>query len=476
MRGASHRAAAAAGLVGGLGLTAGLPPFGWWPLALAGSGLVAWAVRGRGWGGRALAGGAAGLAFLGPGLLWMAQFHAVGFTLAVVVEVTLFTAGVVAVPPRRWPALGFPAGLVLAEALRGVVPFGGVPIATLAQTQVGGPLAPASRLGGGLVVAALVGLAGVGLAGVGRRRAGLAGVGLASLALATVATVAGAGALAPRGRASGSIDVALVQGGGERGTRAADTPVGRVLDAHLAASRRLRPGDQDLVVWPEDVVDAAGQVTGTPTGRQLAGLARRLRATLVVGLVEGDGDGFRNLAVAWGPDGEVLDSYEKHQRVPFGEYIPLRSVLERVVDLGAVPRDARVGEGPGSLVTPAGDLGVALSYEVFFPRRLRDALAAGAEVVLVPTNASSFSTTQMPALELGAARLRALETGRVVLQAAPTGFSAVIGPDGEVRRRSHLGQRTILRAPVELRRGTTPYARLGDGPFVAAAAAALAGA
>jgi apolipoprotein N-acyltransferase len=72
----------------------------------------------------------------------------------------------------------------------------------------------------------------------------------------------------------------------------------------------------------------------------------------------------------------------------------------------------------------------------------------------------------MPALELGAARMRAIETGRDVLQAAPTGFSAVVDHRGTVRQRTNLGDREVLTATVERRSGNTLYTRLGDGPFV----------
>jgi len=159
--------------------------------------------------------------------------------------------------------------------------------------------------------------------------------------------------------------------------------------------------------------------------------------------------------------------------VPFGEYIPFRSLVERVADVSAVPRDMRPGEGPGLLETDAGDLGVVISFEVFFARRARDAMVNGAEVLLVPTNASSYSSTQMPALELGAARLRAVETGRDVLQAAPTGFSGVVDHRGGVDEVSDLGRRQVLTATVERRSGDTIYTRLGDGPFVVLAALAL---
>ena len=462
--------AAGTALGGGLLLTAGLPPFGWWPLALAGAGILAAVLRGRTPAGRLAVGAAAGVGFLGPGLLWMTEFHLAGFVLAVVLQVVLFALGPAAVPGNRGQALALPAALVLVEAFRSVWPFGGVPIGTLAQTQVGGPLAFASRLGGGLLVAALVGVAGVSLAAVGRRAWAAGGAGAAVVVALVVA-----GLVAPSGRDVGAIDVVVVQGGGPRGLRAVDNPSARGLEAALEATEKLPPGI-DLVVWPENAVTVEGEVAASPEDETVGAAARRLGTTLVAGVVEREGDRFRNLAVAWGPDGRLIDRYEKNQRVPFGEYVPWRSLVGRFADLRVVPRDARIGEGPGLLATPAGDLGVVISYEVFFPRRARAAVGAGGEVLLVPTNASSYPTTQMPALELAAARLRALETGRVVVQAAPTGFSAFVGPDGAVRQQSDLGAPAVLTARVERRTGATPYTRAGDIPFVAVAGATLAGA
>ena len=350
--------------------------------------------------GRAAVGAATGIGFLAPGLFWMSEFSAPGYVLAVLVETALFTLGAMAVPPGRWRVVGLPAALLLAEALRGRWPFGGVPIATLAETQVGGPLAFVARLGGPLLIAAVVGLVGAALAAsVRNRRPALA-------AGAVVAVVAVLAAVAPHGRADGTLDAVLVQGGGERGTRADDTPDDVVFQRHLEASAGISPG-HDLVLWPEDVVEVhGGDIADSEEGEALSALARSLETTLVAGVVTTVGDRFVNESVAWGPDGRIVDRYVKNQRVPFGEYIPLRSLVERLADVSAVPRDATVGTRPGLL---GGRLGVVISYEVFFPRRARDALRAGAEVLLVPTNASTFSTTQMPALELGAARMRAVE-------------------------------------------------------------------
>ena len=458
------------GLVAGLLLTLGLPPFGWWPLALLGVGLLSFTLQGLPWRRRALVGLATGIGFLAPGLWWMTEFSLPGWALAMLLEAAIVTAAVALVPPGRRQLLGLPAVLVLADIFRSHWPFGGVPIALVAETQIGGPLLEAARIGGGLLVTALVGIAGASLAALAARRwrRALGGVAL-------VLVVAGFGVIAPDGRATGELRAAVVQAGGDRGTRAIDTPEGQVFEAHLEATD-LVPEGVDLILWPEDVVDVEGDVLATREGDALGAVAALHEATLVAGVVSGDGDAFRNVARAWRPDGRPGDVYEKNQRVPFGEYIPFRSLVESLADVSAVPRDMAVGEGPGILATEAGDLGVVISYEVFFARRARDAMAAGGEVLLVPTNATSYSTTQMPALELGAARMRAIETGRDVLQAAPTGFSAVVDHRGEVLQRTDLGRRQVLDATVERRTGDTIYTRLGNGPFVLAALVALAAA
>jgi apolipoprotein N-acyltransferase len=116
---------------------------------------------------------------------------------------------------------------------------------------------------------------------------------------------------------------------------------------------------------------------------------------------------------------------------------------------------------------------VVISYEVLFADRVREAVTAGGRIVLVPTNAASYPTEEVPAIEVAAARLRAREFGRTVLQAAPTGYSAVVLPDGQVVAQTALGAPGLLRENVPLHTGLTPYAQLGDLPFIALAVLAL---
>ncbi len=479
MTGAKERGAVAAvGLFAGVLMAASLPPWGWWPLAPVGAAGLALSAAGRPWSLRLLAGAAAGLGLFGPGLWWMIQFSGPGYVVTTLLEAAIVGLAMVAVPAGRGRGPAFPAALVLAAALGGHWPFGGLPLAGIALGQAGGALAPAARLGGHLLLVGMVGALGAALAAVVERgrRPGVRRVFVPLAVVAGVVAVAVAGAVSPVGSARGTVRVAAVQGGGQRGLRAIYVDPQVPLDAHLAAAAGVaRP--VDVVVFPENVVTVDGPLAGSTQDMAMADVARTLDATVVAGVVTDAGpDRFHNAAVAWAPDGPVVATYEKVHRVPFGEYVPLRRIINHLADLSAVPRDAIAGRGPGILATPAGRMGVMISYEVFFADRARAAVRAGAEVLLVPTNASSYTTSQVPAQELAAARLRATETGRDVVQAAPTGFTAVVDAHGRVLRRSRLGSPAVISATVTRRRGQTLAVRLGDGPLVVTAVVALAAA
>jgi apolipoprotein N-acyltransferase len=138
-------------------------------------------------------------------------------------------------------------------------------------------------------------------------------------------------------------------------------------------------------------------------------------------------------------------------------------------------RDAIVGRGEAVLDTPAGAFGVVISWEVFFPDRARDAIGNGGQVLLNPTNGSSFSGTQVQAQQVASSQLRAIETGRWVLQAAPTGFSAIVTPGGRVVDRTGVSEQAVLHGTVELRTGRTWAVTVGDVLPIGLAVVSLAG-
>ncbi len=470
-------------LGGGVLVALSLPPFGLWPLAFFGVALLAWALRDSSIGGRAAAGFLAGVGQFAIGLAWADKFTFLGYGALIVLHSAMFAVACVLVPhgPARVPALA--ALLTLAEWVRERWPFGGVPPGGIALGQVSGPLVGTARIGGTVLLVAVTYLAGAALGDLavtwlrGRRRYGGAhdqGLIGCCVSLAVVVALAIWGAFAPDGGPPvRTLRVAIVQGGGRRGLSDLQVPASVVYAAALRATMTVRP-PVDLVLWPEDVVALGQPLEGSPQAAQLSEIARVLHATLVAGITEPVGTTrFRNEIVAYSPSGALVAVFEKVHRVPFGEYVPWRPFFSHLANLGAIPRDAIAGHGSGMIATPVGPLAVLVSYEVFFPDRGRSGVRAGGQLIVLPTNTSSYSSEQAPSQEAAASRLQAIEEGRDLLQAAPTGYSAVVDNHGDVLRQTRLSVSAVLRATVPLRDGATLYERAGDVPTVSLALSAV---
>ena len=74
----------------------------------------------------------------------------------------------------------------------------------------------------------------------------------------------------------------------------------------------------------------------------------------------------------------------------------------------------------------------------------------------------------MQTQQVASSRLRAVENGRWVVQAAPTGFTAVVDADGTVLERTSISEQRVVYTDIELRTGHTWYTDIGDGPIIVA--------
>ena len=507
-----------------------LPPVGYWPMAIIGVAGLAWALRGQTLRSRLWLGMLTGSAQFLISLAWAIKFNLAGYIVLSLVEGLFIAVACALVPPGRGRLPALAGALTLAEWGRQSWPFGGLPLGGLALGQATGPLAYVARIGGVLLVVGVAGLAGAAVGGFlpwspATRRVRRAvdsslerettarfdpsptqaaprnptsldvdpptppspspspsprhaahSLAAATLAAAAAIALTIAGYLAPSGGTPiRRLQVSIVQGGGRRGLDQLQVPVSEVLNAALKETAHVPPGT-NLVLWPEDVVALQAPLVGSSTEQVLAGIARRDHATFIAGVTYPVGATvFRNEVVAFGPDGKLDATFEKVHRVPFGEYVPARSFFEHLANLEDIPRDAIPGHGSGEISTPAGKFGVLVSFEVFFTGRGRSGVRAGGQLILVPTNTSSYTDGQAPSQEIAASEFQAIEEGRYVLQAAPTGYSAVISNDGKVASQSGLSVAAVLNANVPLLGGSTWYERFGDTPVLIAALALLAG-
>ena len=465
-----------------------LPPWGFWPLAFVGVALFEVSLgehpsRGQ----RAARVWLFGAAWLFPGMGWMWFLTSPGYLVAASLFAGLHALAAVCSPTGPWRTIGRPAAHALVESIRLIVPFGGVPLASLAIGQSAGPLIGVARVGGVILLTWLVFQLGFALAGPSPYVPAIARRGRATqwhgavgfLAVIVVVVLA---AVAPSGTATGeSLRVAVVQGGGPQGTHAIHTDSRLVVERALAATRTIEPGSVDLVVWPENIIDVPVFI-GSRELTEVVAEARRIGAPFAVGITEDvppTADrpigSFLNAQVVVSPDGTVTSRYDKVRRVPFGEYMPMRDLLAAFgAPVDQVPRDAIAGTGPAVLTLPGGQrLGVVISWEVFFGDRVRDGIDHGGQVIVNPTNGSSYTGTILQSQQVASSRLRAIESGRWVVQAAPTGFSAFVSDDGHVFDRTAVSEQRVITHVVPLRTGRTWYVALGDWPFRAVLTATL---
>jgi apolipoprotein N-acyltransferase len=249
-------------------------------------------------------------------------------------------------------------------------------------------------------------------------------------------------------------------------------PSSLVTARHLEATASIAPDPElDLVLWPENTIDVVSIEESDLLG-EIAAEATRLGVPIAVGITEDtdDRERFSNAQVVVAPNGEIVGRYDKVRRVPFGEYVPLRGALEAIgAPVDRIGRDAVAGTGPAYVELPDGvGLAVVISWEVFFGGRAREGVREGGLAILNPTNGASYTGTIVQTQQVASSRLRSIENGRWTVQAAPTGFTAVVDADGTVLERSAISERTILFADVELRDGFTWYTNVGDAPVILA--------
>ena len=482
-------------IVAGLALCVSFPPFGWWYLAIAAFGSLAWVLtretttRAGGFG----YGFLFGLAFYLPLLPWISGLVGAFPWIMLSVVQALFPGlfGLAAVGVRRlsgWP-FWFAGLWATQEWLKSSVPFGGFPWGVVGFSQTDGPLLSIAQLGGAPLLSFAVALIGFSLAAItfevvkwwrhsddGQKAPPpavvLPGVCISAVLLAT--------ALAwPHVRQSGfgagddpTITVAAVQGNVPRLGLEFNAQRRAVLDNHVRETIQLsedvhagRAPQPMVVIWPENSSDI--DPLANPDARdQIAVAAAAIKAPILVGAVVAapgyspDNPVSTNSVMVWNPVTGPADRHDKKIVQPFGEYLPWRSFFSHLSKYADRAGYFVPGNGTG-VVTAAGvPIGVTTCWEVIFDRAARESVQNGAQLLTVPTNNATF-TQPMSEQQLAFGRLRAVEHDRYVVVAATTGISAIIAPDGRELASTAFFEPGYLDMQVRLKTQLTPATRWG---------------
>ena len=192
--------------------------------------------------------------------------------------------------------------------------------------------------------------------------------------------------------------------------------------------------------------------------------ARAFHAYLLFNSTTSDELGYYNSALLLNPNGEMVYRYQKSHLVPFGEYLPLSSLLGNLPALVAEVSSFRAG--PAGEVGKVDDVrfGTLICFEGTFPELARLAVNQGAMVLVQITNDGWFGKTAAPAQHLQIAAVRAIETRRHLIRAANTGYSAFITPWGDIEERTGLFEEAEIVRTIRPITDTTPFLLFGYWP------------
>jgi apolipoprotein N-acyltransferase len=241
------------------------------------------------------------------------------------------------------------------------------------------------------------------------------------------------------------------------------------------------PGTRRLVLWPESGIpdllrDGYPQryydrmtVLGSPAyararlGRLIGPGSLLLSGTMDLEIADGQAIAAYNSVTALDASGAIVASYRKAHLVPYGEYLPMREVLEPLGAARLVPGaiDFWPGPGPRTLdLGPWGKAGVQVCYEIVFSGQVVDRHDRP-DYIFNPSNDGWFGPSGPPQ-HLAQARLRAIEEGLPILRATTTGISAVIDARGVVRAYVPMHRAARLDGLVPPAAPPTLFARLGN--------------
>lgn len=230
---------------------------------------------------------------------------------------------------------------------------------------------------------------------------------------------------------------------------------------HLAETEamadRVRDGEvprPDLVVWPE----SSTSITGTD--EEVARAVDAVDAPFLIGAYLTDGTETENAIVTWNPESGPGDHYAKQELVPFGERVPLRPLSEYLTPFTALA-DLTPGTEPAVLDIAGTRVAVGICYEAAYDWVVREGVAGGGRLIVIPTNNAWYGRGEMTYQHLAMARLRAVEHGRATAVAALSGVSALVRPDGSLITTSDMYTTTSLVEQLPLRTDATVATRWG---------------
>jgi apolipoprotein N-acyltransferase len=271
------------------------------------------------------------------------------------------------------------------------------------------------------------------------------------------------------------VRVAVLQGNIEQEEKWNPANREAITDRYLTMTRQALGQGARFIMWPESATPLPFE-QDILAGAAIRRLAVESQATLLIGsdqvepiktatAADKEKARYYNAAFLVRTDGRVAAIYRKMHLVPFGEYVPLQSVLFFAGPIiGAVADFSSFTPGDLPVLLPVGDhlASTAICYEVIYPDLIRRFVRDGSELLTTITNDAWYGRSSAAYQHWDQASMRAIEEGRYLARAANTGISGFVDPYGRVMAKTALFEPAVVVQDVRFLKVRTVYNRIGD--------------
>jgi len=400
-------------------------------------------------------------AFNAAGLIWSNKYVGVAPWIALVLLQTLFF-----LPLGFLKRLGeywyfyLPVAFLALEELRSRFPFGGFGWLRIGFSQVDAPYVRLASVGGVSLLSLATLLLGIAAFQLARR-----GSGLTLPIIAITLTLSGIFVF-PNNSPRPTFQVLAVQGSVPKLGLDFNERATEVFYLHLTATEKaLAKGKKPaLIIWPENSVDV-DPFNNPKVGTAITELVDKNDVPLIIGAVLRTDGKLQNASILFEPEIGATTSYVKRHLTPFGEVMPLRSILTFFSDLPNKVEDFTAGKSP--VIHQVGQAKIApiICFELIDDRLIQSS-AGSSNLFVVQTNSATFANTAQSAQQLAITRIRSIEHARYAVSVSTVGISAIIDTNGVILKSTKESVAASINSSVALNATRTLYDRIGEFAWV----------
>ena len=395
------------------------------------------------------------------GLIWSNKYVGVAPWIALVLLQTLFflPLGFLKKLGEYW-YFYLPVAFLALEEVRARFPFGGFGWLRVGFSQVDAPYARLASVGGVSLLSLATLLLGIGAFQLAKR-----GSGLTLPIIAITLTLSGIFVF-PNNSPRQTFQVLAVQGSVPKLGLDFNERATEVFYRHLTATQKaLAIGKKPaLIVWPENSVDV-DPFNNAKVGKAITELVDKNDVPLIIGAVLRTDGKLQNASILFEPKTGATTNYVKRHLTPFGEVMPLRSLLTLFSDLPNQVEDFTAGKSP--VIHQVGQAKIApiICFELIDDRLIQSS-AGSSNLFVVQTNSATFANTAQSAQQLAITRIRSIEHARYAVSVSTVGISAIIDTNGVILKSTKESVAASINSSVALNATQTIYDRVGEFAWV----------